>query len=75
MIHYSVLPIEAVMQGSEGLDNADYMEITMNGVPMQVQRVNARQASIVRLLSCNPQDYLNPQYAPGRMIEFTPMTI
>ncbi|ALS21696.1 MULTISPECIES: YlzJ-like family protein [Paenibacillus] len=72
MIHYTVLPLEAVM---EGIDHEDFprpVEIVMNGVTMQVHPINARQARIVRLISCNLQDYLNPQYAPGRMIEFQP---
>lgn len=73
MIHYTVLPLEAVL---EGIDHEDFprpIEIAVNGVAMEVQPINAQQATIVRLISCNPQDYLNPQYAPGRMIEFQPI--
>ncbi|TVY10599.1 YlzJ-like family protein [Paenibacillus cremeus] len=71
MIHYSILPYETVMQGVEDVETP--VEIVINGVTMQVQQINPHQATIVRLLSCNPQDYLNPQYAPGRLIEFQPV--
>ena len=72
MIHYTVLPLEVVMEGIEEM-KADQMEIVMNGVTMQVKPLNSNQAAIVRLISGNPQDYLNPQYAPGRVIEFQPV--
>lgn len=73
MIHYTVLPLEVVMEGIDQEEFPRPVEIVMNGVTMQVQLINAQQATIVRLISCNPQDYLNPQYAPGRMIEFQPV--
>ncbi|KZE82228.1 hypothetical protein AV654_09265 [Paenibacillus elgii] len=72
MIHYSILPLETVYEGIEEMKSST-VDIVMNGVRMQVEPVNAQQAKIVRLISCNPQDFLNPQYAPGRMIEFQPM--
>ncbi|CAG7624052.1 YlzJ-like family protein [Paenibacillus allorhizosphaerae] len=73
MIHYSILPLEAVMENMEAVEQSKTVELVINGVTMQVQQVNPHQAMIVRLLSCNPQDFLNPQYAPGRMIEFQPV--
>ncbi|CAG7602372.1 hypothetical protein PAESOLCIP111_00502 [Paenibacillus solanacearum] len=73
MIHYSILPLEAVMDNMEAVEQSQTVEIAINGVTMQVQPMNGHQAMIVRLLSCNPQDFLNPQYAPGRMIEFQPV--
>ncbi|OXM84729.1 YlzJ-like family protein [Paenibacillus rigui] len=69
MIHYTVLPLDAVMDGIETME-ASTIEVTMNGITMQVQPMNATQASIVRILSPNPQDYLNPLYSPGRVIQF-----
>ncbi|AEI44277.1 YlzJ-like family protein [Paenibacillus mucilaginosus] len=72
MSHYTILPIEAVMEGIESEIQAP-VEIVMNGVMMQVQPLNGQQATIVRLLSGNPQDYLNPQFSPGRLIEFQPV--
>lgn len=73
MIHYTVLPLEAVMEGIDNENFARTVEIVINGITMQIQPINPQQATIVRLISCNPQDYLNPQYAPGRLIEFQPV--
>ncbi|WP_282941910.1 YlzJ-like family protein [Paenibacillus sp. RC67] len=72
MIHYTVMPLEVVMEGIEEME-ANQVEIVVNGVTMQVQPLNSNQATIVRLISGNPQDYLNPQYTPGRIIEFQPV--
>ncbi|MCS7461834.1 YlzJ-like family protein [Paenibacillus doosanensis] len=71
MIHYTVMPLDVVMEGIDKLE-ANHMEIVMNGITMQVQPMNANQAAIVRIISCNPQDYMHPEYAPGRIIEFHP---
>lgn len=74
MIHYTILPLDKVLEGMEDLESGPQsLEIVMNGVIMQVQPINQTQATIVRLISCNPQDFLNPQYAPGRLIEFQPV--
>ncbi|MCR8630751.1 YlzJ-like family protein [Paenibacillus radicis (ex Xue et al. 2023)] len=73
MIHYTVLPMEVVMEGIEEMEVTS-VEIVMNGIMMQVQPLNSTQATIVRITSCNPQDYLNPQYSPGRIIEFQPVS-
>ncbi|MNP78457.1 hypothetical protein D3C76_1760780 [compost metagenome] len=48
------------------------MEVQINGITMQVERLNASQAKIVRLYSGNAMDYMNPAYAPGNMLEFQP---
>ncbi|WP_281887547.1 YlzJ-like family protein [Paenibacillus sp. YYML68] len=74
MTHYTIMPLEAVFEGYDKLEEATpAMEVVINGVTMQVQPINTQQAAIVRLISCNAQDYLNPQYAPGRLIEFQPV--
>jgi hypothetical protein len=37
---------------------------------MLVELVGINQAKIVRLLSCQPNDYLNEAYKPGAFIHF-----
>jgi hypothetical protein len=71
MIIYSALPLELIFQNEE---NASYesMEIQMNGVTMLVQPCGTNEARIVRLISPNPYDYMNPAYAPGQKIYFRP---
>ncbi|MFC5448401.1 YlzJ-like family protein [Paenibacillus aestuarii] len=71
MIHYSIVPLEDIYQGMDSFA-PNYMEITVQGVTMQVEPVGGFQARIVRLHSCNPQDYLNTRYAPGTMITYSP---
>ncbi|MFH5183230.1 YlzJ-like family protein [Paenibacillus sp. TAB 01] len=72
MIQYTVMPLDVVMSGMEDMKDHP-MEVSVNGITMQVQPINATQASIVRIISPNPQDYLNPQYSPGRVIAFQPV--
>lgn len=71
MIHYSVVPMEVIFQGIETYEPS-FLEIDQGGVKMQIEPISGFQARIVRLLSCNPQDYLNVQYAPGTIISYRP---
>jgi hypothetical protein len=74
MILYSVIPTEVIFEGMENF-NPQYEEIQWNGLTMQIEHVNHNQAKIVKLISTNPQDYLNPNYAPGTVIAFNPTVI
>lgn len=69
MTHYSIIPEETVFAGYEEFA-PDYLELVINGISMQVERLNGSQARIVRIYSCDASDYLNPAYAPGSMLEF-----
>ncbi|RKD24288.1 hypothetical protein BEP19_07760 [Ammoniphilus oxalaticus] len=72
MIIYSVMPMEAIMKN---MDNVDYQytETEVDGVQMVVEHYpQSAEAKIVRLLSPNPQDYLNPKFSPGQTIYFRP---
>lgn len=71
MIMYTRVPLEEVFEGIENMTD-DLQEIELNGVTMQVKWTGASQAQIVRLISPNPQDYLQPSYAPGNFIQFQP---
>ncbi|OEH94152.1 YlzJ-like family protein [Bacillus solimangrovi] len=70
MIHYTTLPLELIFPA----ENQDYMNQTVishNGVQMVVEQVSVSQCRIVRLLSSNPNDYLNQKYMPGTMMNMT----
>lgn len=71
MTLYTIIPEETVLQGYEEFV-PNYLEIQLNGITMQVEMMNGHQAKIVRLLSCNANDYLNPAYSPGSVLEFQP---
>jgi hypothetical protein len=68
---YSPMPPEKIYAGMQK-DAEPFQEILVNGVIMQIQPINPTQAKIVRIISPNPQDYLNPAYAPGQVIRFNP---
>jgi len=72
MIIYSVMPMEAIMRNMEGTEY-NYSETEVDGVKMLVEYASpSTEAKIVRLLSPNPQDYLNPRFSPGQKIYFRP---
>ncbi|MDQ0337321.1 hypothetical protein J2S00_000091 [Caldalkalibacillus uzonensis] len=63
------MPLEWVYEGYEQF-NPHFEEIDYKGVKMMIEPSGPYQAKIVRLLSANPQDYLNPNYSPGSVIYF-----
>jgi hypothetical protein len=69
MIIYTSMPLELVYEGYENF-NPQYEEIVHNGVSMVIEPSGAYQGKIVRLLSSNPQDFLNPSHSPGSVIHF-----
>jgi hypothetical protein len=71
MIMYTPLPLEAVLEGMEDMKD-DLSEISLNGVRLQVKMLSQNEAQVVRLISPDPQQYLNPAYAPGSYIHFNP---
>ncbi|WP_027417643.1 YlzJ-like family protein [Aneurinibacillus terranovensis] len=71
MIIYSAMPLELIFQ-NEDSHAYDCQEIQVGAVTMVVQATGVNEAKIVRLISPNPQDYLNPSYAPGQKIYFRP---
>lgn len=73
MIHYTPLPLEDVFAGWDR-SSPEPQEIIVNGVTMQVEPLNVKEAKIVRIISSNPQDFLNPTYQPGKTISFIPFS-
>jgi hypothetical protein len=71
MTIHSIVPMEIIFAGMEQ-QTYDYIEMTIGGIMMQVEVVGLNQAKIIRLLSCQPNDYLNPAYMPGTMISYQP---
>jgi hypothetical protein len=74
MILYSVMPEEIVFEGWDQQPERP-LEVTVNGLLMEVQPVSHQEAKIVRLICPDPQQYLNPAYAPGQMIKYRPTLI
>ncbi|GJM71379.1 hypothetical protein HMSSN036_35950 [Paenibacillus macerans] len=58
MTHYTILPDGIYWEQEEHEES--YGEIELGGVLMQVRLEPGNRATIVRLLRCNLEDYLNP---------------
>jgi hypothetical protein len=71
MTIHSIIPLEVIFAGMEQ-QTFDYLDVIIEGVSMQVERVGVNQAKIIRLHSCRPVDFLNPAYAPGTIIFYQP---
>jgi hypothetical protein len=69
MTIHSIMPLEVIFAGADQ-QTYDYVEVTFEGILMLVELVGINQAKIVRLLSCQPNDYLNEAYKPGALIRF-----
>ncbi|MNI29311.1 hypothetical protein D3C73_831260 [compost metagenome] len=72
MTVYSVIPDDIVFAGIDDY-SPHYMDIEVGGCTMQIESISPTEAKVVRLLSTNPQDYLNPAYMPGTIISLNPI--
>ena len=60
MLLYTPLPMEVVL---EGLEKArDYHEVQIGDVTMILERISDSESKIVKLISTNPNDFLNQRY-------------
>ncbi len=65
---WTIMPLEAVMEGS-GSFQPSYSEIPwQNGGTLLVEPVGPDRARVIRLISTDPNHYLNPDLQPGNVI-------
>ncbi len=70
MILYTIVPLEIVLDGSETY-TPFYAELPLkNGGTLLVEQSGLNSARVVRLISSNPADYLDPALQPGSIINF-----
>ncbi|OYD09504.1 YlzJ-like family protein [Paludifilum halophilum] len=67
MIYYSVIPAEQALVDAD-TEQPDYREVEVEGVSMTVEMIGPSEGRIVRLLSPDPQHYLNPRFQPGNRV-------
>jgi len=67
LILYTVMPMEEVMQQEE---RRNIMEVRLRGRTLQIEPVSPAMGRIVRLISTDPNDYLELRFAPGNMVSF-----
>ncbi|AUO10871.1 YlzJ-like family protein [Priestia megaterium] len=68
MILYTMMPQELIFQQSYPQEQSQPKLINHNGIPVIVEENEQKQQQIVRILSTNPQDYLNENYYPGQIL-------
>jgi hypothetical protein len=67
MILYTMLPEELVFPVDMNTYGKQRM-VQLNGVSVMVSENAQKQYEIVRLLSTDPQHFLNEQYCPGQTL-------
>ncbi|OWZ84305.1 YlzJ-like family protein [Natranaerobius trueperi] len=67
MILYTPVALEDVHKGQSD-NQQQFHEIEHKGRTVIVEPVNSFQGKVVRLISTDPNDFLDPTYQPGNMI-------
>lgn len=72
MILYSIIPAETVFANMDQVEKQELKEISYGHATMLIEQTSPFEGRIVRLISPDPQDYLNPKCAPGQIVQFQP---
>jgi hypothetical protein len=71
MTLYTAMPLELVLDGIQN-EPGPFVEVTIQGVTLQLLPVAPGIGRIVRLLTAPLDCYLRPEYLPGQTICFHP---
>lgn len=66
---YTIMPLEAVLAGYEE-HRPRYTEMPYKSAVLVVEPLTVNSARVVRLISSDPTDYLDPAVQPGSIIEY-----
>ena len=69
MILWTPLPLEQVLEESHQASPA-IEEVLIEGKRLQVESLDGHRARVVRLLSLDPADYLDPRWQPGQVVSY-----
>jgi len=70
MILYTSMPYELIFPAEENSAKQTTLEIE-NGL-LVVEAVSSTEYKVVRLISSDPQQYLNKNYQPGSIVSYKP---
>jgi len=70
-MHYSIF-VDGLWLDEDNEEMEETMELDYDGVTMEIKVTDINAGEIVRVISSDPNDYLNAQYQPGTKIEFRP---
>ncbi len=68
---YTCLPLEQVLENHAAQNvekDLNYKEINLDDKTLIVEPTGSFEGRLVRLISSNPTDYLNPKFQPGSII-------
>lgn len=66
---WTIMPLETVMEGN-GSFQPSYSELPWhNGGTLLVESLGSGKVKVVRLISTDPNHYLNPDLRPGNIME------
>jgi hypothetical protein len=63
---YTIIPEEDLLEGMD--DERQFLTITRGRLLMQVEPLLGARARLVRIISSDPQDYLDPRWQPGSTV-------
>lgn len=72
MILYTMMPHELIFPYEEQ-NEANQMMVTYHGIPVLVERAEKQNFQIVRVLSTDPQHFMDERFTPGTKISFSNM--
>lgn len=74
MILHTLMPNQAVLEGQDELDEQVKKQrlTNINGHSVVIEPVSANECRIVRLISSDPQNYLDSRLQPGNILPMTP---
>lgn len=68
------MPSEAILDGWDA-EPRPAMEMRHHGRLLLVEPVTANQVRLVRLISTDPADYMQPSLQPGRILDLVPQQL
>lgn len=70
MLLYTIVPMESIFESETDNqeDFHDEIEIIQGRASLLIQSLAGGKYKITRLISTDPQDYLRPEWQPGRII-------
>jgi len=71
MILYTTLPRELIFDYHENQPLNTEETILYNGIPLLVNKTNQQEFQVIRVLSTNPQHFLDPRCTPGSIISLS----
>lgn len=69
MILYTMMPQELIYPQTE-MEESNLKYVDVNGVPLAVSQAGNGEYTIERVMSTDPQHFLDGRYSPGQKIRF-----